>query len=437
MAQLRELILPALRAKMGDWTYYVTVVHMSDFAERVKIARDIHPNDALHELMQRSLDRGHTNKIKDFLLNDEQHFFSSMVVGVYGGQPQWLELQISPNEYLKQGAPTSVEQSVGILVLSGTEDLYAIDGQHRLVGIQKAIKEKESLGEEQVSVIFVSHRKTEEGLLRTRRLFARLNRYAKPVNTYEKIALDEDDLVAIIVRRLVDTHPLFRGKKVSASRSNSLGETDKSSFTSLVFVYKSLDLFLRLSGKDLKRTYENLGIQIPNSAILKNWTEFKRFRPDEAIVDHFYNAAQNLWDGLMRYIPVLNSYASSSDNDPNASAYRNQSGGHILFRPIGIEIVISTIRSLTNDGMTLDNALEKISLVPMNLEGKPWVRVIWNDINKTMLTDRSNRDVAMRLLHFLSKDEPTASQERQLREKLAALLQDADGKEIDGYLSKK
>lgn len=44
---------------------------------------------------------------------------------------------------------------------------------------------------------------------RSRRLFSTLNRYAKPVSMRDIIALDEDDVVAIASRDLIDTHPLF------------------------------------------------------------------------------------------------------------------------------------------------------------------------------------------------------------------------------------
>ena len=47
---------------------------------------------------------------------------------------------------------------------------------------------------------------------RTRRLFTTLNRYAKPVKKSEIIALDEDDIIAIITRELVEKYPLFREK---------------------------------------------------------------------------------------------------------------------------------------------------------------------------------------------------------------------------------
>src|SRR5262245_34614353 len=124
-----QLVIPALRAKMGDWTYYVTILKMRDIAKRVKVAEEIHPNKALSELIQRILETGHSEEIRDYLLMDDQRLFNAMVIGVYGGQPQWFELEIRHNYLLESvELPEYLERSIGILILSGTEDLFAIDG---------------------------------------------------------------------------------------------------------------------------------------------------------------------------------------------------------------------------------------------------------------------------------------------------------------------
>ena len=52
---------------------------------------------------------------------------------------------------------------------------------------------------DEVSVIFVAHEATSQGLERTRRLFTTLNKTDRPVSKGDIIALDEDDVVAICV----------------------------------------------------------------------------------------------------------------------------------------------------------------------------------------------------------------------------------------------
>ena len=89
----KALFLPGLRARMGDWTYYITVMKLKDIRERIGFAKDIHKSKRLNELIQRELEpRG--AKIADYLLKQQQRLFNSIIVGVYGGEPQWLELSL-------------------------------------------------------------------------------------------------------------------------------------------------------------------------------------------------------------------------------------------------------------------------------------------------------------------------------------------------------
>ena len=207
-----RLMLPALRSKMGDWWYYSSVMRMSDIAERVSIAKEIHQSRSLRDLLQRQLtDRA--GEIADYLIRQDQRFFNSLVVGTYGGDPKWHEVSMSRGPSAPDcHFPTELQGILGLLVLDGNERLFALDGQHRVAGIRRALERNPALGREEVSVILVAgvtqDRRDEDpaGFERTRRLFTTLNRYAKPVSKMDTIALDEDDSVAIVTRNLVETH---------------------------------------------------------------------------------------------------------------------------------------------------------------------------------------------------------------------------------------
>ena len=69
----KELFLPALRAKMGDWIYYISFMRMKDVAERVDIAADIHESKSLNELLQRAV-TSRTKEITKYLVTQEQRF---------------------------------------------------------------------------------------------------------------------------------------------------------------------------------------------------------------------------------------------------------------------------------------------------------------------------------------------------------------------------
>ena len=50
-----SLILPALRAQMGDWTYYITSMTLEDLVGRVTTASAVHESQGLDDMIQRSL----------------------------------------------------------------------------------------------------------------------------------------------------------------------------------------------------------------------------------------------------------------------------------------------------------------------------------------------------------------------------------------------
>ncbi len=402
--ELTPLQLPALRAHMGDWIYYVTFLKMHDVAERVEVAQNIHTSKALNELIQRELQKRHSNKIRDYLLTKPQRFFNTLVIGVYGGAPKWFELDIRDNNLFNQSdLPQYVDGALGILYLDGSEDLFAIDGQHRVTGILKAIQKNKDLGDEEVSAIFVSHSNSVEGLERTRRLFTSLNRHAKAVSKMELIALDEDDVVAIIIRELLEKYKLFSSNKISLSKGKNIPSKDKSSLTTIVALYDVFDVFLKPT---------------------QGWKDYKKIRPSDADIESFYSKAVSLWDSLIEEFKPLKEMRNSDGTERIVAKYRNENGGHLLFRPIGLLLVVKVIRKLIDIGLSLSDAVQRLSNVPMFLNQQPWSGLLWDSINRRMITTPESQKVGFHLLLYSVGGDISSSgvDVSGLREELAGLL---------------
>ena len=249
---------------MGDWVYYVSFMSMGDIASRVSVVDDIHSSRSLKEWLQRML-TNNSEKIADYLIGQEQRLFNAIVVGTYGGKPNWHEIAVKGRGSILE-VPENAEGTMGLLELQGDETLFAIDGQHRVEGIRKAILKNEKLKKEEVCTIFVKgvtaskRSQDQEGFQRTRRLFSTLNRYAKPVQKRDIIALDEDDVIAIITRRLLEEHPLLTDK-VDMGLSKSMKPTDEANLTTLVTLYDVMDIVLR--DRQRAGTTTNVG-DLPN-----------------------------------------------------------------------------------------------------------------------------------------------------------------------------
>ena len=118
-------------------------------------------------------------------------------MAAWGGRPVYQTVKMEDHPLLDD------DFEFGLLKFDGRQEYFALDGQHRLKSIKDAIEKKPELRHEEVSVVFVTHERTEEGNVKTRRLFHTLNRYARPTTTGENIALDEDNVVSISTRMLL------------------------------------------------------------------------------------------------------------------------------------------------------------------------------------------------------------------------------------------
>ncbi len=476
MKDSKELIIPALRAHMGDWIYYVTFLRMDQIADQIHIAQEIHSSNMLKDMIQRQI-TNRAGQIAEYLLNQPQRFFNALIVGVYGGSPDWYELAIGTNPHSDAPVlPLELEGVLGVLRLDGTQTFFAIDGQHRVEGIKQALEKSENLKTDEVSVIFVAHQNEPKGMERTRRLFTTLNRYAKPVKKSEIIALDEDDIIAIVTRELVEKYPLFCEKllfstgvaphidlekhqirrewvqeqfsengitlsenvavrkqnavwsvvdngykqtytvrresdtlnayyqKISTAKTKAIRRQDGNSITSIITLYDVLETVLRRNEK--------------------NWDDFKKLRPEPSVILQYYNQAAQFWDTMIEYFPPLKVFKETEPGTSVAGQYRNPSGGHLLFRPVGLEIVASVIGEAVDSGLLEEKAIKRVSNISMDLANEPWVGLLWDKTNQRMLTDPTHKEVAKQLLFYMIGGNlaKMGTKEEELRQEYAGLL---------------
>jgi len=237
---MSTVFLPALRGIFGDWVYYSCLVDLKMIAAKVDYAKELHQSTQMSDMIQRELTEERSTEIAKYLKQKER-FFNSLVIAVYGGDPEWFQIGglTAPKhaDFGTDDIPETVRSSIGFLRLSGKEKLFAIDGQHRLSGIKEAVPKNKELSEDDVSVLLVAHKNTEQGLERTRRLFTTLNKTAVEVSKGEIIALDEDDTMAICVRRFVEKSELFSGKRLASNATNNLPAGNHKSLTTIGNLY--------------------------------------------------------------------------------------------------------------------------------------------------------------------------------------------------------
>ena len=217
-------LYPALRAHMGDWTYYIVKMRMREVATEVEFGSQVHHDYTLDEAIQRTIKESRVKKeIVTYLTGRSDRFFSSLVVAAIGGSPKFYPVSISDDPQFEVFADEQgIEQSFGVLRFSPDRKYYALDGQHRLKAIKTLLQPEDEaervepppdFANEEISVLMVirpAESAEENWLASYRRLFSSLNRYAKPTDQDTNIIMDEDDLFAILTRRLITDHHYFQ-----------------------------------------------------------------------------------------------------------------------------------------------------------------------------------------------------------------------------------
>lgn len=380
------IVMPALRGSFGDWIYYACLIPITELGARVQYAKEIHPDKELSRLIQRSLEGPRAKHIATYLASTKERFFNSLVLATYGGSPEWLEVgnfrsTDKPN-ILKQ-IPQNATDTLGFLRLTGSEKIFAIDGQHRLAGIKRAISDGLDLGDEQVPVLLVGHKTDAAGMQRTRRLFTTLNKTAVPVKKQDIIALDEDDVMAIIARRLVETNDAFKSPKIAVISSQSVPPSNRTCLTTIASLYDILKLiFLFKIGKSTD-------------------TSLRFNRPSDDKLDEFYNFAVDYFDALGKVFKPVGDLQASDNPTSITEKQRGPHGGHLLFRSLGLEIVTRTaIDIATEQDITLPQAVRRLKGLKTDLTKEPYKGIVWDPLRHTIVV-RGKR-VARQLVRYMA-----------------------------------
>ena len=288
-------VYPAIKARIGDWDYYIVRMTMREVAREVQLASDLWEDKTLSEAIQRVVDESRVKQqIVNFLTRRDDRFFSSLVVAAIGGNPSF-----SPIE-------TRFTDTFGELTFQVDPRYFALDGQHRLRAIQEVMADPaggpSGFADEQLSVIVVvrEHQAVDDSLWlqRYRRLFSSLNRYAKPTDPDTNIIMDEDDVVAIVTRRLITDHEFFRApdREKQSFRVQTKGKNVRSGashFTSLQTLYEINKTMLMTAERRRKWGRP------------RELKAFLQFRPEESDIDRYYAEVAKCWEALLDAVPVL------------------------------------------------------------------------------------------------------------------------------------
>lgn len=329
-------IFPALRAVMGNWVYYPILMSASEISDRLIRSKDIRENQTLDDYLQREI-TPNVKKITEYIKNNEDRFFNSIIVGVFDETPNWYPLDLRHVDIVTDERREYLEDSMGLLELTGAEKLFAIDGQHRVEAIKRQVLDDPNF-KDQFSIILVQHVDSVSGKKRTRKLFSDINKKAQKVSPGELAIIDEEDIENIVARKIYGDFDRLPYTSIILSKTTTVNDPEY--FTSLL----TLVAIAKVFKKNLKLTTE----------------------------ESLYEVQTNFLNFLMDLYPQIEQSFTNTELTKDLRDIQKM----IFMRHIGLEI-LAEIYSLYLKDHQLDKLQQKLPLINLRFKSELFAENIY------------------------------------------------------------
>jgi DNA sulfur modification protein DndB len=201
-------------------------------------------------------------------------------------------------------------------------------------------------------VIFIKHESQEK----TRRIFNKVNRHAKPTGRGDNIITSEDDGYAIVARRLLgEDAPLglkdHRGELIVEWRNNTLSARS-AKLTTISVVYETVKEILNHEG-------------------IKDFDEKHRVnRPSEEELDEAFERVQDYWKAVLE---GLHPFQEALADRANIPTIRLES---LLLKPAAQIALFKGIIKAEQRDLSLEEAVERANDIDWGIKADMWRDVI-------------------------------------------------------------
>ncbi|QES42925.1 hypothetical protein DEJ49_19790 [Streptomyces venezuelae] len=403
----------AIRGKMGSTPYYVTTMKVSDL---VQVARPASEQEewattGLTERLQRELNETRVRtEIAPYLANSPDRFFGALIVLLDADEePEFESFSEVAKSLPKAYRSTMSKESFGFLTIE-SGDRIILDGQHRFAALREVVigrtvegDQAKFVSDDEVTIIIVPRISTQH----TRKIFNKVNRYAKNTSRGDNILTSEDDGFAILTRRLADDDGPLAGK-------NHKGESLVNYKTNTI-----ADRSVQLT--TLSAVYETVRIIAEHYEMADALNEKKtHVRPAEDVLDQGYEHVQGWWTTVLDGMPMLKHGRDNTKVLPDLRAKDTDYG--LLFKPATHIVLFQALSQImeADEELTLKDAVERAYRVDWKITSPLWRDVLINSAYN-ILTKKENYNLAADLLTYLVVgDKVPVNDIQQLRVRIAA-----------------
>lgn len=381
-------VLPAMQGTMGSTKFWLVTMPAKELTERLTIPKHIDGWEdlSIEERYQREIDYKRVRRqIAPYLTTDNDRFFGAFIVSVLNAD----SVDFEPLGAMGWKIPNLYKQAsnaFGFLTLAGSEVLVPLDGQHRLAALDFAITGKDeskrpiddldanvSVAADDCAVILIKH-----DAAKSRKIFNKVNRYAKKTTKAENLITADDDVIAMIVRENI-ADDVIQARLVNY-KSNTLNASAKE-FTTLSTLYESTKVLL-----------EDLVGKIDTQML-----------PNRATIKTLRDSAVEFWCELCEKIDTF----ARALHDPNADGdekRREIRKTYVLGKPIAqfaLAQAVVRMRSEDDTGsrLSLAEVCRRVNTVDWSVDFPLWQGVLMN--GDRVVAGRSAARFAGRVVAYL------------------------------------
>lgn len=420
------LTLLAQECRIGSTTYYLANVKANTLIQNVGYASEMEnwSDMSIDERMQREIKGDRVaEEIVPYIVNDQDWFFGALIVDVYKGWENVKFQSIKDVVDVKFDAYDSTLDNAGFLTLPDEKSLIALDGQHRLAALNMAIRGKNGIpgsvqlsdtqretlvphpeiGKADISVIFIKH--TDDNA-KIRKIFNKVNRYAKQTSKSDNIITSEDDMVAVVARALFSTDdgPLKPVNKFEIVnwKSNTIPARSKQ-LTTLSAIYSSCEM------------------------ILSHYDITPKIMRNESDLEKAHKIMQDYWHTCITEIDVFKTYIDCLEKGKPLEKLRKE---NLLLKPVTHMALAHATSIILDAGFEFADLIPKINKIDWSISNPVWTNIlVTNSANKKMIAGaQALRNAGGIIAYMLIGDKvPLAERERLL----SVLKEASDDENID------
>lgn len=402
---------PALRGEFGSFEYFLTTMHVGELVKSITIPREMDDWESmsLEERYQRDININRVRReIAPYFAGDENRFSSALILAVRNDEGMKFE---PLNEVVDvkriPGLYRTASNNIGFLIRDGGEVLVPLDGQHRAKAFKFAIDGQDDKGRpivngkgeeisnttlaaDEVAVILV--RFDTEG---SRRIFNKVNQYAKPTGRGQNLITADDDAIAVISRRMISDDGLIPAELVRW-QSNTLS-AKAPEFTTLATLADANEAIITAGCSPAGKLRD----------------------ADDAQQELYYREVVDVWNDLLTKIE----WFAQSLADTSATGVERRieiRATCLLGKPIG---QLSLVRGFLllrerSAGVSVGELCNRLNRIDWSLTWGDWKDVLVNK-NGNVMSGKTTVNFAAQFIAYLAGAEITDDERKSLIQHIA------------------